>query len=50
MTERLFTPDKEQIALLDPFDRLALHQIQVVSTALQAASALQELVSATALG
>lgn len=50
MTERLLTPDKEQIALLDPFERLALSQIQVVSTAQQAASALQELVGATALG
>ncbi|OGB05639.1 MAG: 3'-5' exonuclease [Burkholderiales bacterium RIFCSPHIGHO2_12_FULL_61_11] len=50
MTERLFTPGKEQIALLDPFDRLGLDQIQVVSTRLQAASALQELVSATVLG
>lgn len=50
MTERLLTPDKAQIALLDPFERLALSQIQVVSTAQQAASALQELVGATALG
>lgn len=50
MTERLLTPDKEQIAQLDPFERLALDQIQVVSTAQQAASALQELVSATVLG
>ncbi|MHB1249847.1 MAG: 3'-5' exonuclease [Polaromonas sp.] len=50
MTERLLTPDKEQIALLDPFERLALSQIQVVSTAQQAASALQELAGATALG
>jgi ribonuclease D len=50
MTEHLSTPDKEQIALLDPFERLALEQIQVVSTARQAARALQELAGATALG
>ena len=50
MTERYPTPDKEQIALLEPFDRLGLNQIQVVSTAQQAASALQALVGATALG
>lgn len=50
MTERLLTPGKEQIALLDPFERLALGQIQVVSTARQAARALQELASATTLG
>lgn len=50
MTERLLTPDKEQIAQLDPFERLALDQIQVVSTAQQAASAMQELAGATVLG
>ncbi len=50
MTERHLTPGKEQIALLEPFERLALSQIQVVSTAQQAAGALQELASVTALG
>ena len=50
MTERHSTPDKEQIALLEPFDRLALDQIEVISTAPQAARALQELASATVLG
>ena len=49
MTE-LHTPDKEQIALLEVFDRLGLHQIQVVATAEQAAAALKELAGATALG
>ncbi len=50
MTERLFTPDKEQIALLEPFERLALGQIQVIATAAHAERALQELASATTLG
>lgn len=50
MTERLLTPDKEQIALLEPFERLALNQIQVIATAQHAARALQELAGATALG
>ena len=50
MTERHSTPDKEQIALLEPFDRLGLHQIQLVASAQQAADAQQALKSATALG
>ena len=50
MTERHLTPDKEQIALLEPFERLGLRQIEVISTALQAASALQALAGATVLG
>ena len=49
MTE-LHTPDKEQINLLDAFDRLELHQIQMVTTADQAASALQALQDEKALG
>ena len=32
MTERHPTPDKEEIALLEPFERLGLDQIQLVST------------------
>ena len=44
------TPDKEQIALLEPFDRLGLAQIQVVSSAEKAALALKELAGVTALG
>ena len=50
MTERHSTPDKEQIALLEPFDRLALNLIEVISTAQQATRALHELADATALG
>ncbi len=50
MTEHHATPDKEQIALLEPFERLNLHQTQVVSTAQQAARALQELDGVMALG
>jgi hypothetical protein len=50
MTERHLTPGKEQIELLEPFERLALGQIQVISTPQQADSALQELAGATALG
>ena len=38
MTERHLTPGKEEIALLEPFDRLGLDQIEVVSTPAQAAS------------
>ena len=44
------TPDNEQIALLEVFDRLGLDQIQLVSTPEQAISALKELSYATALG
>jgi ribonuclease D len=50
MTERYPTPGKEEIALLEPFERLGLDQIQVVSTPAQAANALQELEGATVLG
>jgi ribonuclease D len=50
MTERHLTPDKEQIALLAPFDRLGLNQIQLVADAQQAAEALQQLAGVTALG
>ena len=50
MTEHHTTPDKEQIALLEPFERLGLGQIQVVATARQAASALCELDGVAALG
>ncbi len=50
MTEHLATPDKEQIALLEVFDRLGLQQIQVVATPEQAAAALNELAGARALG
>ena len=50
MTERHPTPGKEEIALLEPFERLGLGQIQVVATPAQAAAALQALAGATVLG
>jgi ribonuclease D len=50
MTERHPTPDKEAIALLEPFERLGLDQIEVVSTAGRAAQALKDLTGATVLG
>ena len=50
MTELLVTPGKDQIALLEPFERLGLAQIQVVSTPQQAGRALEELTGITALG
>ena len=50
MTEHRPTPDKEQIALLEPFDRLGLGEIQVVSTPAHAAAALAELAGAAVLG
>lgn len=50
MTERHPTPDKEEIALLEPFERLGLDQIQLVSTPAQAAQALKDLTGATVLG
>lgn len=49
MTE-LHTPDKEQINLLDAFDRLDLHHIHMVTTASQSAAALQALQSEKVLG
>ena len=50
MTERHSTPGKDEIALLAPFERLGLNQIEVIANAQQAASALQALASATILG
>ena len=50
MTEHHSTPDKEQIALLEPFDRLGLGDIHVVSTEAQADVALAELAGAAVLG
>jgi len=50
MTEHLPTPDKEQINLLDAFDRLDLPQIQMVTTAEQARAALQALQGESVLG
>jgi len=50
MTAHHPAPNKEQIALLAPFERLGLDQIELVATAEQAAPALQALGSARALG
>jgi ribonuclease D len=50
MNERLATPDKEAITLLEPFSGLGLHQIQLVSTTAQAQQALQVLAGFRVLG
>ena len=50
MTEKHPTPGKEEIERLEPFERLALPQIELISSAQQAGRALQELDGATALG
>lgn len=50
MTEQHATPDKDQIALLEPFERLQMHQIELIATAAQAMRALQALSGVTALG
>jgi ribonuclease D len=50
MTARHATPDKEQIALLEPFDRLGLDRIRLVATASQAHDAWSELATAGAWG
>ncbi|GBU14933.1 ribonuclease D [Polaromonas sp.] len=50
MTEHHATPSKDQIALLEPFERLQLTQIEQVATPAQAQAALQALDSAVALG
>lgn len=44
------TPTKEQIALLDPFDRLHLDRIELVSTHAQAQKAFDELTRVSAWG
>jgi len=44
------TPDKDAIALLDPFERLGLDRIRLVSSAAQAEKACAELAAATHLG
>ena len=49
MTE-LYIPDKEQINLLESFDRLGLGQIELVSTAEQAKAAVQVLQGEKVLG
>ena len=50
MTTEKHTPDKEQINLLDAFDRLGLQHIELVSTPVQAAAALLALGKAAVLG
>ena len=49
MTEK-HTPDKEQINLLEAFDRLGLHQIELVASAQRANAALAALGNAAVLG
>lgn len=44
------TPDKDQIALLEPFERLGMDRIRLVSTAGQADSACRALAEASAWG
>jgi ribonuclease D len=50
MNARLLTPDKEQIAQLEPFDRLGLDRIRLVATASEAQRAATELAGAAAWG
>jgi ribonuclease D len=50
MNTRHATPDKEQIALLEPFDRLGLDRIRLVSTASDAHDAHAELSATDAWG
>jgi ribonuclease D len=50
MAELHPTPGKDEIALLDKFERRELNQIQVVATAGQATQALAELGGVTVLG
>jgi ribonuclease D len=50
MDTRHPTPDKEQIALLEPFDRLGLDRIHLVATRPQAEAAWDELAAAKMWG
>lgn len=50
MTPPPFTPDKEQIAGLDPFERLPLACIELVASGSQAEHAMAELAGAAVLG
>lgn len=50
MNTRHPTPDKEQIALLEPFERLGLDRIELVVTARQAHGAREELAAAPVWG
>ena len=50
MTVSPYVPSKPQIALLEPFERLALDRIHLVSTAAQAERAIDEIKDARVLG
>lgn len=50
MQQRPATPGKEDIALLDPFERLGLDRIELVATAAQAERAAQSLLAAPVWG
>lgn len=50
MTERFPTPSREQIELLDPFDRLGLENIALVASADQARRAMAALAGVGVLG
>ena len=50
MNDTPFTPSKEQIAELDPFERLPLERISLVATGAQADRAITELIGAEVLG
>ena len=50
MIEHRSTPTKDDIAMLEPFERLGLGRIQLVATPEAAAQALKDMASATALG
>jgi ribonuclease D len=50
MTAQAITPDKDQIALLEPFERLALKDITLVATGDEAQKAITALAGCVALG
>jgi ribonuclease D len=50
MSEAPFTPGKEQIAALGPFERLPLERIELVASAAQAERAIAELAGVPVLG
>ena len=50
VTERLPTPSRDEIALLEPFERLDMAQIDLVTNAAQAEQALAALAGCAALG
>ena len=50
MGERFPTPSREEIALLEPFERIGIDRVSLVSTGSQARRALDALVGAAVLG